>query len=103
LNDCDSCREAGEAGSLGPHSQEESVLVTPAARETFATHPPFIPERNGVPPRMQHPGGQTRLAQQLRTAWRLAALAVSALASPETDTIPAVATKAIKASRKSFG
>ena len=100
--DPDSGREAGAAGSSGWHSHDEGGPVSPAAsRASTGDRSPaaeFAASARGA----QQPAGQTRLEQQLLTAFRAAFVAVWAVASRPNDSIATTAASAIKTSRKLF-
>ena len=97
--DFDGCRAARETGSPVRHSQEEAGRVRPVRPASPATPWLPAPERPEAPPRMQHPGGHTRFAQQLRAAPFRADSVAPARVSPEDNSIPAIARSAITGSR----
>ena len=99
---CDFAVEAGDAGSLGRHSQEEPESAKLTVRATAAAGCSLDLGLDSGRAGLQHSVGQTRLAQQLRVEARRAAVPPSARASAPSDSIPATAASAIRVSRSCF-
>lgn len=99
---CDFVGEAGEAGSLGRHSQEEPESARLTVRASTTAGRSLDVGRESGRPGWQHPAGQTRLAQQLRVEARRAADPPSARALAPSDNIPTTAARANKANRSSL-
>jgi hypothetical protein len=95
-------REAGAAGSSGWHSHDDGApdRLTIRVASTGDRSPAL--ESGAVLRGEQQPAGQTRLEQQLLTAFRAELVAVWAVASPPNDSITATAAGAIKVNLKWF-
>jgi hypothetical protein len=96
----DSCREAGDAGSSVLHTHEEYGQIDPDVRELSAL--PLVPAGAAISRFSQQPAGQTRVVQQVRTAFRAVLVVLCAVATRPNDRIPTTAARAIRAIRRSF-
>src|SRR5262249_38131897 len=94
-------REAGDAGSSSWHSHDEGGHVRPAVPATSLMNRSLVRDSGPAARGAQQPAGQTRLEQQLLTAFRARLVAVWAAASRPNDKLTTTAANAIKANRKS--